>query len=69
MVKCGNPVIIELGGDGAENRHIDGVFVEGLLIALDLFANVAHGIFAPAFLKFVDHHQVGKIEHIDFFQL
>ena len=69
VVQGGDPIVVKLGGNGAENRHIDRVLIKCFTVALDLFANIAHRIFAAAFFKFIDNHQVGKIQHIDFFQL
>ena len=69
VVEGGNPIIIKPGSDGAKDRHFSRILIKCFEIALDLFANIAHGIFTTAFFKFVDHHQVGKIQHIDFFQL
>jgi hypothetical protein len=49
VVEGGYPVVVELGGDGAEDRHLLGRAVEGPAVALDLLAYVLHGIVAAAF--------------------
>ena len=42
---------------------------EKLAIALVLLANVAQRILRSAPVELVDRHKIGKIEHVDFFEL
>ena len=69
VVEGRHPVIVELGGDGAEDRHLLGPPAKGLAVALDLLAHVLHGVVAAALLELVDHRQVGEIQHVDFLEL
>ncbi|VTR68478.1 conserved hypothetical protein [Desulfosarcina cetonica] len=69
MVQGGDAVVIEFGGDGAEHRHVVGRPVENHAVALHLFADITHGVLAATLLEFVDHHEIGEIEHVDLLQL
>ncbi len=69
QVQGGDPVVVELAGDGAVHRHFPGVHIPGVGIALHLLAHVPQGVFRAAPLEFVHRHQVGEIQHVDFFQL
>ena len=69
MIKGCDPIVIEFGRDGAKNGHIQRLPIKCFAVALYLFANIPHGIFPAAFFKFVDHHQVGEVKHINFFKL
>jgi hypothetical protein len=69
VVEGRHPVVVELGGDGAEDRHLLRFAVEGLAVALDLLAHVLHGVVAAAFFELVDRHQVGEVQHVDLLEL
>ncbi len=69
VVERGHAVVVELGGDGAEDRHLVGALAEGLAVALDLLAHVLHGVVAAALLELVDHGEVGEVEHVDLLEL
>ena len=69
VIQRRHAVVVEFGSDGAEDRHFLRLLVEGLAVALDLLAHVLHGVVAAALFELVDHHQVGKIQHVDFFEL
>jgi hypothetical protein len=65
-VEGGDAVVVELGGNGAEHRHLLRRLFKGIAVALHLLAHIAHGILAAAFFELVDHHEIGEIEHVDF---
>ncbi len=69
MIEGRHPVVIEFGGDGAVNGHVIGMFIKCCAISLNLLADIAQGIFTTPFFKLVHHDEIGKIEHIDLFQL
>ena len=69
MVQGSHAVIIILRCDCAKYRHFFRGRIPGIAVALNLFADIANGVFTAPFFKFVDHHQVCEIEHINFFQL
>ena len=41
----------------------------GLLVALHLLGDVAQGIEGAFAVEFVDRNELGKVQHVDFFQL
>src|SRR5688572_16560299 len=61
--------VVELRGDGAENRNIVVGSVPELVVALVLFFHVADSIEGAALVEFVQSNDVGEIQHIDLFQL
>ncbi len=61
--------ITEVTGDTGEDGHVFGGAIKGAAIALDLFGDVTHGVIGPALIGFVDGDDVGKVEHIDLFEL
>ena len=69
VIEGGYAVVVEFGGDGAVHGHLLRRDFKGVAVALHLFADIAYGIFAAALLEFIDHHDIGKIEHVDFFKL
>ena len=69
MVKCRHAIIVKFGGDGAENGHFRGIAVKCFAVSLYLLADIPDGVISPAFLKLVDHYQIGKVQHVDFFKL
>ncbi len=69
LVEGSDAIVVETGRLGAENRHVIGRLGEQLPVSLDLLAHIAQGIIGPLAVEFVDGHEVGKIEHVDFFQL
>jgi len=69
MVKGRDPIVIKLGSNGAKDRHVSRIPVKCFAVSLHLFANIPYGIIAAALFKFVDYHQIGKIQHVDFFKL
>ena len=64
-----HPRVVELGGAGAENRQLLGGGVEEPMVALVLLADVAQRVLRAAAGEFVDRHEVGEVEHVDFFEL
>ena len=61
--------IVELRGDGRIHRHVLVVHLERHAVAFPLLAHIAKGVFRAAPVEFIEHHQLGVIEHVDFFQL
>ena len=39
------------------------------MISLPLFANISKRIFSATLVVFVEHDEIGKINHVDFFKL
>ena len=39
------------------------------MITLPLFTHIAKGVFSGTFIKLVQYHQFGVIEHVNFFKL
>ena len=68
-VKSVHAGVVELGSDGADDRHLVKGFIPKLVVALVLLAHVAQGIEGAAFVKFIDRNDIGEIEHVNFFQL
>ena len=69
LKKRGYAFIVKAGGNGGKDRHLFGRCGKGGLIALILLAHIAQGIFSAAAVKLVDGDKMGKIEHVDLFQL
>ena len=69
MVEGCDAVVIEFGGNGSEDRHLFGGGFPLAAVALDLLADIPDRILTAPFFEFVDHHQIGIVEHVDFFQL
>src|SRR5690606_11105715 len=61
--------IVKLAGNGAINRHLFPVFVKSLMVSLILLLYVPERIGSALLVEFVNGDEVGKVEHIDFFQL
>ena len=58
-----------MGSDGPNDGQVFVLGVPEVVVALELLSHVADGIEAAALVKLVDGHDVGKVEHVDFFQL
>jgi len=69
LVEGGHAVVVEAGGHGAKHRHLVGGCAPSFAVALHLFAHVAQGIAGPFAVKFVDGDELGKVQHVDFFEL
>ena len=39
------------------------------MVALHLFGDIAQGIGSAFTVKFIDRHKLGKVQHVDFFEL
>ena len=61
--------IIELAGDRWVDRNIFIRRLECDVIALPLLANVTQRVLCAALVVFVEDNQIGKVEHVDFFEL
>jgi hypothetical protein len=62
--------IVEAAGDGREDRQLGIRQLHAIgMIAPPLLAHVAQCVFGTALFEFVQHDHVGKVEHVDLFQL
>ena len=61
--------IVELRSDARIDRNVFVFDVEGDTVAFPLLADIAQGILGAALVELVEYDQLGKIEHVDFFQL
>ena len=69
LIQRGYAIIIETRRHGAKHWHVFGFFREPLTVTLVLLAHVAQRIFRALAVELVDRHEIGKIQHVDFFQL
>ena len=69
LIEGGDPVVVKAGGHGTEDGHGFRRLGEQLPVALILFAYIPQGILRPLPVEFVDGDEIGKIQHVDFFQL
>ena len=68
-VERGDAIVVELGGDGAEDRHLLGRPVEGLAVAHELLSHVAQRVVGAVAVELVDRDDVGEVEHVDLLEL
>ena len=68
-VEAVGPGIVEVGGDGEEDREPLDIGPEGEAVPLVLLADVAQRIGGALLVRLVDRHQVGEVEHVDLLQL
>ena len=61
--------IVKLRCDGTEHRHLIHLRFKQFMVPLKLLPHVAQRIQSTAFVKLIQSHHVGIIEHIDFLQL
>ena len=61
--------VVELGGDSAEYRHVVERLIEELMVALELFLHIAQRVEGAPLIELIDGDEVGKVEHVDLFQL
>ena len=64
-----HPRIVELRSDRTKYRHLIHLGFKQFVVPLKLLTNVAQSIQSTALIKLIQSHHVGKIEHIDLFQL
>ena len=64
-----HPRVVELTGDGAFDWHFRSGGVPEVVVTLNLFLHIPQGILSPSFIKFVHRDEVGKVQHINFFEL
>ena len=69
MIERRDAVIIEFGGNGSKHRHTFRRLVPGRPVSLNLLSDIPDGIFPAALFIFIHDHDIGEIEHIDFFKL
>ena len=69
MVKRGDTVVIEARRHGAKNRHVFCGSSPRFFVALHLFGDIAQGIASAFAVELVDRYKLGKVEHVDFFEL
>jgi len=68
-VELVGPRVVELGRDGAHDREVVVLGFPQVVVALELLPHVAQRVFGASFVKLVDGHHVGEIEHVDFLEL
>ena len=56
-------------GNGANDRQVFVGRFPQIVVALELFPHIANGIQCAAFVEFIDGDDIGKIQHVNFFQL
>ena len=64
-----HPRVVELRSDRTKYRHLIHLGFEQFMIPLELLTHVAQSIQSTALIKLIQSHHIGKIEHIDLFQL
>ena len=69
LIKHRHAFVVELGGDGAEDRHLLGCRGKTFVVALNLLAHVPESIVSALAVELVDRHQVGEIQHVDLLEL
>ncbi len=69
LVQRSHAVVVEAGGHGAKHRHLVGGGGPGLLVALHLLGHIAQRIRGTLAVKLVDGDKLGKVQHVDLFQL
>ena len=69
MVKRGHAVVVEVGCHGAKHRHLLGGGGPSFFVALHLLGHIAQGVGGTFAVKLVNGDKLGKVEHVDFFQL
>ena len=69
LIERGHTIIVETRGLRAEDRHLVGCGGPELAIALVLLADIAQGIERALAIELVDGHEIGEIEHVNFFEL
>ena len=61
--------VVELAGDTPEDGHFVHGHIPGVAVALHLLAYVPQGVQGPPFVKFIEGDHIGKVEHVDLFEL
>ena len=69
LVQSGHAIVVEARGHGAKHGHLFCGHGPGFFVALNLFGHITQGIAGAFAVKLVDGHKLGKVEHVDFFQL
>ena len=64
-----HPRVIELRSDRTKYRHLIHLGFKQFVIPLELLAHVAQSIQSTALIELIQRNHIGKIEHIDLFQL
>ncbi len=69
MIQRGDAVVIEARCLGAVHRHFFRTLAPQFTIALILFGDIAQCIERALAVEFIDRHEIGEVEHVDFFEL
>ncbi len=69
MVKRRHTVVVKARGHSAKHRHLVGGCAPGFLVALDLFGYVTQRVECAFAVELINGYKLGKVEHVDFFQL
>ena len=69
MVERCHTVVVKAGRHSAKNWHVFSRSIPRFFVALHLFGDIAQGIARAFAVEFVDRYKLGKVEHVDFFEL
>ena len=69
LVQSCDAIVVEARSHGAKHRHFFCGHCPSFLVTLNLFGHIAQCIAGAFAVKLVDGHKLGKVEHVDFFQL
>ena len=69
MIQSGHAIVGKAARHGAENGHLIGRRGPRLFVALHLLAHIALCVLRAFAVELVDRNKVGKIEHVNFFEL
>ena len=69
VIQRRHAIVVEVRGLRAEHRHVFGPGVPLLAVALHLLGDIAPCVLRALAVELVDRHQVGKVQHVDLFQL
>ena len=69
LVERRHAIVVEAGGHGAKHGHLARLLAPSFLVALHLLGHIAQRVQRALAVKFVDGHELGKVKHVDFFEL
>ena len=69
LVQSSDAIVVEARSHGAKYGHFFCGHSPSFLVSLNLFGHIAQRIAGAFAVKLVDGHKLGKVEHVDFFQL
>ena len=69
LVQRRDTVVVEAGGDRAEDREVGRIGAESIEVPGHLPAHVAQRVLGAATLELVDRDDLGEVEHVDLLQL